>query len=92
MTMAEPQKHVLPGVGREFQQPPDEPRALFFRYRNHRGEEAWRKVCMPMEVFWGETEHHPERQWFLNAWDMDREDRRDFALADILEIHRGPDA
>lgn len=51
-------------------------------YTNWRGERKWR-VVIPSEVWFGSTPHHPNLQWFLNAYDTDKEQTRDFALLDI---------
>lgn len=53
-----------------------------FVYTNHRGETAER-AARPIRLYHGSTEWHPEPQWFLRAWDDDKEDFRDFALAGI---------
>jgi hypothetical protein len=63
------------------------------RYRNHRGEVGERRVCTEagadgLCVWYGSTEWHPERQWFLRAIDVDKGELRDFAMADILEWSR----
>ena len=50
-------------------------------YRNHRGEVATREI-LPIKVYWGSTEYHPENQWLLECFDVEKEARRDFALAD----------
>jgi hypothetical protein len=58
-----------------------------FRYRNYRGDVAMRHVRFHRgggSLIWGKTEHHPEEQWLLEAWDEDRQMHRTFALKDIL--------
>ncbi len=60
---------------------PDPP--LVFRYRNHAGEVAVRRV-VPYRLWYGSTEWHPQPQWLLAACDLDRQAIRDFALSDIL--------
>lgn len=52
-------------------------------YTNHRGETATRRI-VPERVWFGSTRWHPEPQWLLDAKDIDRRDRRSFALRDIL--------
>lgn len=56
---------------------------LTFRYRNHRGEIAERRV-QPIRLWYGATEHHPYCTWLLKALDVDRGAERDFALHEIL--------
>jgi hypothetical protein len=63
--------------------PSDDGPALSFRYRNHRGEVAERRV-RPIHVWYGSTEHHPYAQWLLRAYDLDKQAERDFALHDVL--------
>lgn len=54
-----------------------------FSYKNHRGETRDRKV-IPEAVWYGSTEWHPEPQWLLRAWDVEKNDWRDFALKNLL--------
>lgn len=57
---------------------------LFFDYRNHRGEYSTRRIDGESVRFWfGKTEHHPDKQWFMGAWDLDKDSHRDFAANDI---------
>ena len=50
-------------------------------YRNWRGEVAQRTI-RPVALWFGKTDWHPEPGWLLSAWDCDKGERRDFALAD----------
>lgn len=56
-----------------------------FRYRNWRGEIAERQA-RPVSVWYGTTEWHPDPQWFLRAFDIDRGAERDFALRDMIDV------
>jgi predicted DNA-binding transcriptional regulator YafY len=56
--------------------------AVTIRYTNHRGETANRRI-LPHRLKFEATEWHPEPQWFLVAFDLDKQATRDFALADI---------
>lgn len=56
-------------------------RKLTFRYRNWRGEESLR-VVTPKRIWFGTTRWHPEPQWFLKAFDREKDEHRDFALRD----------
>lgn len=51
-------------------------------YTNYRGERGKRKVY-PLEFYFGKTEHHPEEQYLLLAYDPGKEDFRVFAFNDI---------
>ncbi len=51
-------------------------------YLNYKGETAVRTI-LPHRVWFGSTQWHPEPQWFLKAWDMDKGEDRDFAMKDI---------
>lgn len=53
-----------------------------FAYTNYKGEHETRNVY-PLGVWYGTTDWHPEKQWFLHAFDIDRNGKRDFALKDI---------
>jgi predicted DNA-binding transcriptional regulator YafY len=59
---------------------PQEP--ISFDYSNHRGERGFRKV-LPFRLWFGVTEFHPAPQWFLRAWDFNRNAMRDFAITSI---------
>jgi predicted DNA-binding transcriptional regulator YafY len=54
-----------------------------FRYRNYKGEEGMRRV-IPGRIYWDASEWHPEPQWLFDAWDLDKEAHRTFALKDVL--------
>jgi predicted DNA-binding transcriptional regulator YafY len=51
-------------------------------YTNYRGEKAERRV-VPERIWFGSTDWHPHAQWLLEAFDLDRNASRSFALADI---------
>lgn len=51
-------------------------------YTNYRGETAERSIT-PKRVWYGITDWHPEPQWFLTAFDHDKNADRDFALTDF---------
>jgi len=54
------------------------------RYTNHRGETDWRWF-VPIKLWTGSTEWHPEEQLFLRAYDADKSAMRDFAVKDFEE-------
>ena len=51
------------------------------RYTNYRGETAIRHI-IPLRVWWGSTEWHPEPDWLLESVDVEKCATRDFALSD----------
>jgi len=54
------------------------------RYTNYRGETADRQI-VPIRIRFGSSEWHPEEQWLLDAFDLDRNADRSFALKDVLQ-------
>jgi len=54
------------------------------RYTNHRGETSIRNV-IPQDIRYGANGWHPEPQWFLVAYDLDRKAMRYFAMRSIHE-------
>lgn len=57
------------------------PTEITLTYRNYRGEVSQRTI-FPMSIWFGTTEWHPEPGWLLSGIDLEKEERRDFALAD----------
>lgn len=55
---------------------------VVIRYTNWRGETAHRRI-IPKGMRFASTERHPEIQWILDAFDLDRNADRSFALRDI---------
>lgn len=51
-------------------------------YTNYRGETAERTIT-PKRVWYGISDWHPVPQWFLTAFDHDKNADRDFALIDF---------
>lgn len=66
-----------------------EDRALYLLYKNHRGEVAWRWV-VPLERApeYTTTPHHPEAQWIMRVFDLDKGEERSYAMKDILEVRK----
>src|SRR5690349_10917823 len=62
---------------------------VIIRYTNYRGETADRRI-VPICIRFGSTEWHPEEQWLLEAFDLDRNAPRAFALKDVLEWRPRP--
>jgi len=51
-------------------------------YTNHNGERSFRRIY-PASLSWGHTEWHPDDQWLLLAYDIDRSVWRHFAMSGI---------
>lgn len=51
-------------------------------YMNWRGETSERTI-KPIRIYWGSSEWHPEPQWLLTAFDLEKNAERDFALKDF---------
>jgi len=62
--------------------------AISILYVNHRGVKAWRKI-VPSRMWYGVTIWHPAEQWFVDAFDVERDSFRTFAIADIVEWQVG---
>lgn len=53
-------------------------------YTNHRGERSLRVISPTFTpIFYGSTTWHPEEQWLLEAWDLEKGQLRTFAVKDI---------
>lgn len=51
-------------------------------YTNYRGERGTRRV-VPQRVWFGATSWHPQDGWLLEAYDVEKQAQRDFALSCI---------
>lgn len=51
-------------------------------YTNHRGERGMRRI-VPINVYFSCNKWHPEEQWLLAAWDLDKNADRIFAMRTI---------
>ena len=58
-------------------------------YTNYRGETAERTIT-PKRTWFGISDWHPEPQWFLTAFDHDKNADRDFALRDFGPTNLSP--
>lgn len=57
-------------------------RDVLIDYTNWRGERSVRRV-LPVSVFFGTTQYHRDKQWFLTAVDVEKNAERHFAMSDI---------
>lgn len=44
------------------------------------------RTIVPRAIWFGATEWHPEPQWLLAAWDVEKDALRDFSLASIVPL------
>ena len=51
-------------------------------YTNYRGETSIRRI-IPKRIWFGNTDWHPEPAWLLDAYDVEKEADRSFAMKDI---------
>lgn len=59
--------------------------AVTVKYRNHRGEESYRRV-QPLRIWFGATEWHAGRQWLMDVYDYGRNAHRTFAMRDVIKF------
>jgi predicted DNA-binding transcriptional regulator YafY len=60
----------------------NESRHVVIDYTNYRGERSLRTI-LPLSLFFGDNEWHPDPQWLLSAFDVEKQQGRVFALKDI---------
>lgn len=53
-------------------------------YTNYKGERGYR-IVLPLEIRHGMTDWHPEPQWFIQAFDLEKRALRLFTLHDISD-------
>jgi predicted DNA-binding transcriptional regulator YafY len=58
---------------------------LKFKYKNWESKTTIRTV-EPIKIWYGKTQWHPKKQWFLKALDLDKNEERDFAIKDIIKF------
>ncbi len=62
----------------------DKRQVVRIRYTNYRGETAVRRI-VPGEMRFAANEWHTSPQWLLDAFDLDKDGVRSFAVKDIHE-------
>jgi len=60
----------------------DKEKIVRILYTNYKGTTAVRTI-FPERIWFGETEWHSGRQWFLDALDLEKGTQRSFALKDV---------
>jgi hypothetical protein len=56
-----------------------------FTYTNYKGESSERRARFKA-LWFGTSWWHKEPQWFVHAEDLDKGERRDFALRDMKDV------
>lgn len=54
-------------------------------YTNYKGERRERCI-IPIHLWYGSTEYHPEPQWLMQALDKEKQQVRDFAMKDMTPL------
>lgn len=60
-----------------------------FTYKNYRGETSVRLV-RPITIAFGQNGFHPEPQWLMHGWDLNKDAERTFAMKDIQDWDPAP--
>jgi len=58
---------------------------LQFEYKNYK-DEISNRIVIPYKIWFGNTKFHPEEQWLLHAYDIEKCAERNFALRDIIKF------
>lgn len=66
----------------ESQSPANEEQQVKILYTNYRNETSVRLI-IPVKIWFGATDWHPEYQWLLDAIDVEKRANRSFAMKDI---------
>lgn len=51
-------------------------------YTNYRNEMSTRTI-IPKKIYFTKTDWHPQEQWLIEAYDLDKKADRSFAIKDI---------
>lgn len=62
----------------------EEKKQVKILYKNWKGKVSYRNI-IPEKIEFKSTEWHKEEQWILEAFDIDKNDMRGFAIKDIME-------
>jgi predicted DNA-binding transcriptional regulator YafY len=58
------------------------PELVEIDYTNYSGKRG-KRVVEPQRIWFGSNEWHSERQWLLDAYDVDKGENRTFTMIDI---------
>jgi len=68
-----------------------ETKPVLIKYKNYKGVTSHR-VIRPRVIRFGVSEWHKEEGWLLEAWDLRKKAKREFAMQDISLWIDGEDA
>lgn len=60
---------------------------ITFQYTNYKGVVSSRNATV-IGLHYGSTEYHPETQWLLEGFDLDKNVIRVYALKDMTDVKR----
>ena len=66
----------------------DDAKTVRILYKNYKGETGWRLI-VPETVRFASNEWHPQAQWLLDAFDLEKGAPRSFAMSEIREWKTG---
>jgi len=55
-----------------------------FKYKNYKSE-VRQRIVIPIKIEYTSTEYHPDNQWILVGYDIEKADIRHFAMKDISD-------
>lgn len=62
--------------------PINEEQQIVIAYTNYKGISSVRRI-IPKNIYFGSSKWHPEPQWLLEAFDLNKKAERHFAMTDI---------
>lgn len=62
-----------------------EPQKVRFTYRNWKGETGER-LALFLCVYYAANQYHPETQWLVDGYDLDKKVNRTFAMKDMSNV------
>ncbi|MCH8519715.1 MAG: hypothetical protein LAT82_03080 [Nanoarchaeota archaeon] len=60
----------------------EEEKIIIISYTNWKGITSQRRI-IPQNILFSSNEYHPEKQWLIEAYDVDKNAMRTFACRDI---------
>lgn len=60
-------------------------RSIKVKYKNWKGETSIR-IIIPEQIHYGHTAYHPQDQWLLDVWDIEKDAQRTYSMMNIIEF------